>query len=913
MLENLRSPAASTLRACCVKAMLPGASSVSDHEDQRALAHNLTTVELLERGLFLDGLRAHLSEAEHGAGRLVLLGGEAGIGKTSLVETFCHEQAGRVRVLRGACDAFSTPRPLGALQDMSPFLGGDVEQLIESGASPHAVFTAVLAQLSTRGRPNLAVLEDVHWADEGTLDLLRFLARRLGPTRTLLIATYRNEEVGPRHPLTILVGDIATSPCLRRMTLPALSWEAVTRLAQGTGVDPGNLYRQTEGNPFFVTEVLAAGTAGIPPTVRDAVLARAARLSPAGREILEAAAVLGPRAQLTLLEGVAPTGDLEECLASGILLAEDGTLSYRHELARAAVEAAIPHTRRRDLHRQTLELLTGQAATADPARLAHHAEAAEDRDAVLRWAVAAAERSARLGAHREAASQYRRALRFAAALPVAERGRLQEHRSYECSITDQLAEAVAARQEALATWQALGDRVREGDSLRWLSRLFWMSNRFGESEEVARTAVEVLEAEPPGIELATSYSNLCHVLTLDDRYDEAIPWGERAIGLARSLGSEEVALHALSSVATARLLAGDETGRRLLEENVRAAQRADLDNQASQSLFNLARTAVGERRHQLAAGYLEEGIAYSAARDLDFFRLYMLAWRAYSLLQQGRWGEAEELAEEVRRHALPASAAIRGICVATVLGTIKARRGETGAAALLDEALELTQPVPDFALKLPVRAARAELAWLAGDHGRARQEASAGLELAARQPASAPYLRWQVGELACWLWRAGGLRTAPAGAAEPYALEIGGRSSEAAEAWRRLDCPYESALALAMGDEAALRQAHDMLRRMAARPALAIVSRKLRELGIRDIPRGPRPATQAGPAGLTGREVEVLGLLAQGLRNSQIAAQLVISQRTVANHVAAILGKLGVDSRGAAVAAAARLGLTPPN
>src|SRR5712691_11530811 len=190
-------------------------------------------MELLERGPFLGELQSHLSEAERGSGRLVLLGGEAGIGKTSLIEAFCRDQVARARVLRGACDAYSTPRPLGALQDMAPSLGGDLEQLIESGAGPPAVFGGVLAQLASRGRPNLVVFEDVHWADEGTLDLLRFLARRLEPTRTLLILTYRDDEVGPGHPLTVLIGDIATSPCLRRMTLLRLSMQAVTRLAEG--------------------------------------------------------------------------------------------------------------------------------------------------------------------------------------------------------------------------------------------------------------------------------------------------------------------------------------------------------------------------------------------------------------------------------------------------------------------------------------------------------------------------------------------------------------------------------------------------------------------------------------------------------------------------------------------------------
>jgi DNA-binding CsgD family transcriptional regulator/tetratricopeptide (TPR) repeat protein len=858
-------------------------------------------MELLERESSLALLAGYAAEARHGEGRLVVVGGEAGVGKTALLERFQRELRD-ARWSWGACDGLFTPRPLGPLYDLADQLGGELLDRFARGADRDELFRALLRQVSGPGPLNVVVVEDVHWADEATMDLLRFAGRRLRETRVLLVVTFRDDDLATDDQLRVALGELARHRTTRRIALAPLSADAVRALAGGSDLEAAALYRLTGGNPFYVTEVLRAGMAEVPASARDAVLARAAGLSADARQLLEVAALTGARAEAGLLEAAAgcPPAAVDELLACGLLAADGGWLRFRHEIARLAVEQAIPARRGAAIHGQILTALRA-AGIRDDAQLAFHAEGADDAAAVLRYAPAAARRAAGLASHREAAAQFERALRFAADADGATVAALYDGLADELVLLDRTDDAAEAIGRGLELWRATGDRRREGDATRRLSTVLWYLARGQEAAAAAETAVAILEPLPAGIELARAYANLAARLMMAARHEEAIEAARRAQSIVAGQSAPDVASDALNTEAVSAFYLGREwTG--LMERALRIALDQNLHAAAGRAYCNFYSLYCHVRQFAEGEWVYADGIVYCDDHDITTYATFLRSERTRMLEQTGRWDEALAVSQEILD--LPVLAPATKVCPLNRTGTILARRGDPAAWQHLDEGMTLAESTGEPLQIAPVRLTRAEAYWLEGRTAEAAREA----ELAAEVPD--PGDPWLTGALAAWLRRTGSARRPAGEVAEPYQHQLNGHWEKAAQQWTDLGCPYEAALVrLDTADESALREALSTFTELGAAAAARLTRQKLRALGVRSIPVGPRSATRGDPLGLTRREREVLEEICAGQSNAAIAAKLFISAKTVDHHVSAVLAKLGAPTRNAAAAQAAQLGL----
>jgi DNA-binding SARP family transcriptional activator/DNA-binding CsgD family transcriptional regulator/tetratricopeptide (TPR) repeat protein len=831
-------------------------------------------------------------------GRFALVSGEAGVGKSTLVAAFAARAASGVRLLWGACDALLTPRELGALHDVARDAGGSLAAALAAHAPREEVFAAVLDALDAPpGTPRaVLVIEDVHWADGATLDLLTFLGRRIARLRALVVVTYRDDEVGEEHPLRAALATVPRE-VLVRLPLAALSAGAVAELARRAGQPAADVHRLTGGNPLLVSELLAAGPSDVPSTVRDLMLARIAPLPEPARAVARLVSVMPGSADPAVLAGSAAA--VETCLSRGVLVVSGDRVAYRHELLRRAVEESLSPVRRAELHAAVLAALDG---TADPARLMHHARMAGDVPALLRLAPEAARRAAAVDARREAVEHLRTALPHAGRLgPVAEATLRQEfaEQAWAAGLAE---EGLPELERALAVWESGGDAERTGAALLLLNRIRWWTGDADGAWSACHRAVEVLETVAPGRHLAMAYSQLSARHMLANRPHQAIEWGKRAIALADRLGDVATSVDALINVGGARFDLEPDWDGQELEQAHTAAVAAGLRDQATRSLVNLASTTFQRGEYGRAEPMVDRALQAAMDRDLHGYGRFITGLRSRLRVERGDWAGA--CADSERSRAWPGRAGPAQIPGLVAQGLIRLRRGDGDPAEVLDRAAEFAYPTKELQWVGPVAAARAEHLWLAGDDTGAAEEARRWLPLAAQGH------RWIAGELALRLWRAEPDLVPPDGVDEPYALLIGGDWAGAAAIWEQRGCVWTRAEALIHGDDDAIAEA---LRTVDGLHADRVAQRwraDLRRRGVR-APRGPRASTATNPAGLTARQLDVLLLLAEGLTNAEIAARLVMSVKTAGHHVSAVLDKLGTPTRGQAAAAAHRLGLVP--
>ena len=855
-------------------------------------------VPLLERDSQLASLRQYAAEARDRSGRLVLVSGEAGVGKSSLVEVL-QEELADARWVWGACDGLFTPRPLAPLRDVARAVGGELLEAVRAGLPRDEVFDAALRWLEDAQDLVVLVVEDVQWADDATLDLLRFLGRRLRDLPVLLVVTFRDDALAPADTLRVALGELTGQRWTRRIDLPPLSPAGVRRLAEGTAYRPEELHRLTGGNPFFLVEVLGARSDEIPASARDAVLSRAARLDELARRALEIASLDGYRVEPTLVGAAAgvDAGTLDELVSAGLLTADGEDLRFRHELSRRAVESAVPPHRRVAGHRALLDALLARACDDDDARLAYHAEGAGDAVLVARFATRAARQAGALGAYRESAAQYERALRFP---PDDSRAMAELFDEYadQLALVDRWPQAAEARQRAIELWQSLGDARREGYDHRKLSSVMWRLCRGPESVAAGERAVELLEPLGDDPELARMYSAHAFQLWPSDP-DAASAMLDRAQQMAEAVGQQDVLSDVLNNVAAGAFIRREDWVPPM-HEALRIALEAGAEGQAGRAYANAYTFYIAQYRFAEGERFYRDGVAYCDDRDIPTFGTCLRGHRAVALLDTARWDEAVVLADRV----LATEASPVNLLTSQVtLGLIRARRGVPGAFEVLDAAVAAADGVDEAEWIAAIRLARAEAHWLAGD------DDAAADDLAAVRAAVTFMEYAEDAQLSVWEQRLLGAASPVSPAPEPWATWLAGDHTAAAAGWDRRGCGYHAAMALHDSDcDDDLRAAITRFEALGADAAVRRTRQRMKELGHR-APAGARATTRQHPLGLTKREDEVLALLCEGLTNEEIAGRLVVSTRTVDHHVSAVLTKLGVGSRGAAAAQARSLGL----
>jgi DNA-binding CsgD family transcriptional regulator len=866
---------------------------------------------LLERTALIDALLGVRERASHGRGSTVLVEGEAGIGKTSLLQEFAARAGDDARVSWGWCEALFTPRPLGPLQDMVRSLDPRVAALIEQSAPPDRLFPTLLNTLQDQEGTTVLIFEDVHWADNATLDLVRYLGRRIGLLNIMLVLSARGDEIGSSHPLNYVMGELPPAS-VTRLKLGPLSPAAVNELAREAGRSADELYRVTAGNPFFVTELLASGdenTNRIPDSIRDAVWSRLARLTPGERDVLEMMSIVPGNMELgliTSLLGEEAEDLVDRVVARGLLRRDaQGDLAFRHELARQATLDRLSPSLQRSLHAKVeaaLAELPGQETMAHLARRVHHAAGAEDRKLVIELAPRAAERASHMGAHQQAASFLSTALRYVGEAEPETAAQLHESWAYEASLGLFDYDAIiAAHHRAIDIWRSLGNVRKVSLNYRLLSRLHWRRGEGEQAQLMADRAVEELAGTGPSPELAMAFSTRSQLNMLHYRFDEAIDWGRQAIALADELGVLETRVHALNNVGTALLFGSRADGRAVMEEGLQLALDNGFHDHAARAYTNFAEYAVVAKDFELAERLLADGIAFAARHDLDSSTQYLLGRQAELRMQQGRLREAETIAQGViRMERLPV---VMHLPALTVLGRVRTRVGEAGAAQLLARALEEGLPTGEPQRIFPVRIAMVEAAWLADDLEAARQQLDeiAKLDVGLLRP-------WDLGELAAWWRRCGVAAALPVplvNLPKPWAAELSGDFEAAASEWTKLGLPYEAALALMQveGDEAgpSLARAVELLESIEARQAAALARKYAQRAGLSaEIPkirRGAVATARQHPLGLTRSELQVLRLIAEGRSNKEVARQLDRSPRTIEHQVSAVLGKFSAANR----------------
>jgi DNA-binding CsgD family transcriptional regulator/tetratricopeptide (TPR) repeat protein len=863
-------------------------------------------MELIERAEIVALLQNELDHIADGEGHCVFVSGEAGIGKTSLVKAFCMQQKDDCVIYRGACDALFTPRPLAPVYDIIWQVGNNLWPGSHTIEERSELFLKFFHELKNKKEKILIVFDDIHWADEATLDFIKFLARRISQLQCLFILTYRDDEVNPGHPLRNVLG--ALSPDIfTRIHLEPLSRQAVYKLANEKGYDAENVYNISGGNPFYVTEILASYSPGVPDNIRDSILAVYNRQEEGTRNAWEICSIIPEGLEVNRFARLKSSWEgMDRCFALKIIIIKNDRVIFKHELYRRTIESTLSPFKRIALNKRMLDLfLDSFEEQGDIERIVHYAKNANENEVVVKYAPVAAKQAAAVGAHIEASKLYLTAIEYSNGRNMDQILAFYDAYAYECYLTNQTKEAIIYYGKALELWKQKGEPEKVSYCLYFLSRLWWISDNLIKAERYAEQAIEVLDSQPTSRAKAMAFSLMSQLKMFSDLSDECIQWGQKAIRLAEELSDDAILSYALGNVGSVqtRIPALSEKGLAMLQQSLDIALQNSYEDYAGMAYVNLAYNGMIIKNYTLAEEALITGITYCEENNLDLWRLYLLTIKARFKLDTGNWTEAHDISNKLVEDEKATK--IIKIFAATILAKIKMRRGDNDAIPFLlkdatDKAFETLEPQRI----IQAMAAFLEFEWLMGTRIIEKRIVESAIEMTKERGNI-----YGNSEFAFWLKKARGQSLPMKELYEGYDISSSEKSENAARLWKKIGCPYNEALVLFEGGDEDKRKAITIVQGLGASAVYQKMKSEMRSSGIKKIPRGLRESTKSNPLQLTNRELDVLQLLQKGVQNKEIAESLFISPKTVDNHISSILFKLDVNSRGKAVGTAIQLGI----
>jgi ATP/maltotriose-dependent transcriptional regulator MalT len=863
-------------------------------------------MELIERQGPLAQLHTIFEKVEEGEGHCIFISGEAGIGKTALLKEFCRKIKNRCQIYQGTCDALFTPRPLAPLHDVLLQLQERPPEINDSVEDRHIIFSQLFFELKKSNETSLLIFEDVHWADEATLDFIKFLSRRINQLQCLFVLSYRDTEVHSHHPLTNVFGQL-NSDSFSRLRLLPLSREAVKKMADEKGNKGEDVYAITGGNPFYVNEILASYSLGVPDNIKDSILSSYSRLDENTKHIWQILSVLPSAFEVKYLETMEPlyAATIHSCLELKILVIKDGLISFKHELFRRTIESSLSPFLRIELNKRILHLFRENfEKNGELERIVHHAKAANENEVVVHYAPIVAKQAAKLGAHKQASKLYLTAIEYYQGNDNNSLFALYESYAYECYLSNQIKEAIIFIGKLIQLLAKEPDIQKKGNCLRLLSRLWWLEGNKSKAESYAVEAIDLLKNEPVSVAKAMALSNMSQLKMLSDETEECIFWGDKAIEIAKELADEKILCHALNNVGTAlsRIRSSREEGNALLYQSLEIALRNSYQEHVSRAYTNIGSSAVIMKDYSLARKMLEEGIQYGEEKDLNSWTTFLFSEMARLCLETGQWDQACRIADSLLRSEdlgrLSKSEAL------VVLAKIKMRRGDENVLPLLFEAKAVALQIKELPSMLPVLVGLLEYEWIT----RSRVIDEEVLNLAINMVEQKGNV-FENSEFSFWLLKARNQRIRLRDFFEGYQVDNPLNAVRAAGLWKQIGCAYEQALMLFEGKDSDKRQALEIMDKLGATAVFEKMKFIMRTSGIKQLPRGIRKTTRANIANLTQRELDVLHLLKDGLQNKEIGDHLFISPKTVDHHISSILFKLDVNSRTKAVQQARRLEL----